>query len=419
MKRLIRWTLIVTALGLTGWASYGPAARSWKERNRINYREAAVTHGKIVAVVNSTGTVKPTRSVLVGSVVSGPIETIYVDFNDEVRKDQLLAKIDQRLYAAYVARDKATLATTKAQVQRVQAELQKAKNDEARSLALRKENKNFISDTEMDQFKFNRLSLDAQLAVAITSVDQAQANLDQSVANLTYTEIRSPVDGIIIDRKIDPGQTVAASFQTPELFTVAPDMRKEIRVFASVDEADIGLIREAQRTGRRVQFTVDAYPDELFQGTIFQIRQSSTTTQNVVTYPVVVSAPNPDLKLLPGMTASISFQVGEVSNVLRIPNAALRFYPQREQVRPEDRHIMEAAAATNGDAEEKIEVVRSAEEKAEGRRRRNRRHVWIVDGDFLRAEEVTTGLADSNHTELVGGELHERDQLVTGIQPKK
>src|SRR5262245_18691006 len=137
MKRLIRWPLIVTALGLTGWASYGPTVRSWKERNRINYREAAVSRGKIVAVVNSTGTVKPVRSVLVGSVVSGPIETIYVDFNDEVRKDQLLAKIDQRIYQASVARDKATLATAKAQVQRVQAELQKAKNDEARSQALR------------------------------------------------------------------------------------------------------------------------------------------------------------------------------------------------------------------------------------------------------------------------------------------
>ena len=149
-----------------------------------------------------------------------------------------------------------------------------------------------------------------------------------SEANLDYTEIRSPVDGIVIDRKIDPGQTVAATFQTPELFIVAPDMRKEMHVFASVDEADIGLIRDAQESGQPVRFTVDAYPDDLFEGKIFQIRKSSTTTQNVVTYPVVVSAPNPDLKLLPGMTASISFQVArDATNVLRIPNAALRFYP--------------------------------------------------------------------------------------------
>jgi HlyD family secretion protein len=212
---------------------------------------------------------------------------------------------------------------------------------------------------------------------------------------------------------------VAASFQTPELFTVAPDMRKEMRVFASVDEADIGLIRDAQRSGQPVRFTVDAFPDDLFSGTIFQIRKNSTTTQNVVTYPVVVSAPNPDLKLLPGMTASISFQVGEKSNVVRLPNAALRFYPQREQVRPEDRALLESG---NGQAvqkdEDEIEVTPSAEEKAEIRRKRSRRHVWVVDGPLLRAVEVFTGLSDSKHTELVSGDLREGDKLVTGIQPK-
>jgi HlyD family secretion protein len=191
-----------------------------------------------------------------------------------------------------------------------------------------------------------------------------------------------------------------------------------MRVFASVDEADIGLIREAQRTGQPVRFTVDAYPDDLFEGTIFQIRKNSTTTQNVVTYPVVVSAPNPDLKLLPGMTASISFQVGEAKDALRVPNAALRFYPQREQVRPEDRPLLESGAVTPGEDEERTDVVRSAEEKAEIRRKRNRRHVWVVDGDFLRAVPVETGLSDSTNTELVSGDLKPGDKLVTGIQPK-
>jgi HlyD family secretion protein len=420
MKRLIRWVVILGVIGLIGWAAAGPAARYWKERNRVTYREAEVTRGRIVAAVNSTGTVKPTRSVLVGTFVSGPIAEIFVDFNDEVKKGDPLARIDQQIYKAAVARDEALLANQKASVERARAQLQQAKNDELRSQALRAENRNFISDAEMDQFKYKRAMLEAELAVAETAVDQAKANLLTSRANLNYTDIVAPVDGVIIDRKVDPGQTVAASFQTPELFTVAPDMQKEMRVFASVDEADIGLIREAQRSGQPVRFTVDAYPDDLFEGTIFQIRKNSSTTQNVVTYPVVVSAPNPDLKLLPGMTASISFQVGEVTAVPRVPNAALRFYPQREQVRQEDRKLLESAAAGPGTGaeEERADAARSAEEKAELRRRRNRRHVWVVDGEFLRAVEVVTGLSDSKNTELVSGELKDGDKLVTGIQPK-
>jgi HlyD family secretion protein len=330
-----------------------------------------------------------------------------------------MATIDPRIYEAAVARDRAFLANQKAGVERAKAQLQQARNDEARAKALRAENRTFISDTEMDQFKFKRMTLEAELALAETAVAQAQASLDTSEANLGYTKIVSPVDGVIIDRKVDPGQTVAASFQTPELFVVAPDMRKEMRVFASVDEADIGQIREAQRTGQPARFTVDAYPDDLFSGTIFQIRQNSTTTQNVVTYPVVVSAPNPDLKLLPGMTASLSFQVGEMKNVLRVPNAALRFYPQREQVRPEDRKLLEVAAGTTTENDQdRSDTNLSAQDKADARRKRNRRHVWVVDGEWLRAVEVTVGLSDSKHTELVSGELHEGDKLVTGVQPK-
>ncbi|HEY1380934.1 MAG TPA: efflux RND transporter periplasmic adaptor subunit [Gemmataceae bacterium] len=419
MKRLIRWVIILGGLGLVGWAVSRPAAAWLRERSRVQYREAEVTRGAVVAVVNSTGTVKPVQSVSVGTFVSGPIATIRVDFNDEVKKGDVMATIDPRIYEAAVARDRAFLANQKAGVERAKAQLQQARNDEARAKALRAENRTFISDTEMDQFKFKRMTLEAELALAETAVAQAQASLDTSEANLGYTKIVSPVDGVIIDRKVDPGQTVAASFQTPELFVVAPDMRKEMRVFASVDEADIGQIREAQRTGQPARFTVDAYPDDLFSGTIFQIRQNSTTTQNVVTYPVVVSAPNPDLKLLPGMTASLSFQVGEMKNVLRVPNAALRFYPQREQVRPEDRKLLEVAAGTTTENDQdRSDTNLSAQDKADARRKRNRRHVWVVDGEWLRAVEVTVGLSDSKHTELVSGELHEGDKLVTGVQPK-
>lgn len=419
MKRLFRWILILGSITGVGWAVASPAVKYWKERSRIVWREADVTRGRIVAVVNSTGTIKPVRSVLIGSFVSGPIKEIFVDFNHEVKAGTLMAQIDPLIYKANVARDAATLATRKADVERVKAQLQQAINDEARSKALRAENRLFISDAEMDQFRYKRESLAAELGVAVASVEQAQASLDSSQANLDYTEIKAPVDGVVIDRKVDPGQTVAASFQTPELFTVAPDMRKEMRVFASVDEADIGLIRAAQQAGQPVHFTVDAYPDDLFEGKIFEIRKNSTTTQNVVTYPVVVSAPNPELKLLPGMTASISFQVGEAKNVLRVPNAALRFYPQREQVRKDDRKILEGTAAATGTPDDDQEnATRSAEEKADIRRNRNRRHVWVTDGEFLRAVEVITGLSDSKYTELVTGDLKLGDKLVTGIQPK-
>ena len=177
------------------------------------------------------------------------------------------------------------------------------------------------------------------------------------------------------------------------MFVVAPDMRKEMRVFASVDEADIGLIRAAQKTGQPVRFTVDAHPDDLFTGTIFQIRQNATTNQNVVTYPVVVSAPNPDLKLLPQMTASLSFQVGAAKNVLADSECGPAVLSRsREQVRPEDRKLLEIGSGPAPDDQDRSDANLSADDKAETRRRRNRRHVWVVDGEFLRAIPVNTGL---------------------------
>ncbi len=211
---------------------------------------------------------------------------------------------------------------------------------------------------------------------------------------------------------------MAAQFQTPELFIMAPDMRKEMRVFASVDESDIGLIRAAKEARQPVRFTVDSYPYDLFEGTIFQIRMSSTTVQNVVTYPVVVSAKNPDLKLMPGMTASISFQLRETGVVLRVPNAALRYYPQREHVRPEDRAILDNKGPSAGETEDGVTNSPSADDKAELRRKRNRRHVWVVEGNLLRAVPVVVGLSNNQYTEVVSGELKDGEKLVTGLQPK-
>ena len=263
----------------------------------------------------------------------------------------------------------------------------------------------------MDQFHFTRLTYEAQLNLALASIKQAEATLKNSEANLEYTEIRSPEDGVVIERKVDPGQTVAASFQTPELFTIALEMDKHVYVYASVDEADIGLIRDTKLGGlagqthliaqcmaaralapvgvavsssiqvgaaarvtefvatavggRAVKFTVDAYPGDLFEGRVFQIRMNSTTTQNVVTYPVIIEAKNPDLKLMPGMTANISFQIETKEDVLRVPAAALRFVPQPSQVRPEDRQYVEVPTSPSEGgpkrtAGEKAEQSRSA-----------------------------------------------------------
>ncbi len=418
MKSRTKFGLIVLLLGGIVAGGYQPVRSYWQARNRPNFRDAEVVEGRIVSVVNSTGTVKPVLEVHVGSFVSGPIIALYVDFNDRVSKGQKLAKVDPRIYKASVARDQASLASRKAEVSRVKAQLLQAKNDEQRALDLHEENPEYISDSEMDQFKYNRIGLDAQLLLALAGVDQAKANLNNSLANLDYTDIDSPVDGIVIDRKIDAGQTLAATFQTPELFVVAPEMEERMHIYASVDEADIGLIRRAKERKQPVHFTVDAYPDDLFEGVIYQIRTSSTITQNVVTYPVIIESDNPELKLLPGMTANISFQVDAKDNVVKIPNAALRFYPDRKYVREEDRKILDGVENTSDDENDSTDTQLSATEKAEVRKKRNRRHVWMVEGDFLRAVEIVIGLYDNKYSELVSGDLEKGQKLVTGIKPK-
>ncbi len=418
MKKFLLIVLILAVVG--GLLAVGGVklAAVWKARNQPKFTETAVTRGDVVAVVNSTGTIQPVLRVSIGTFVSGPISQLSADFNDRVEKGQLLARIDPRIYNAGVARDEAALATAKAEMARVVALRQQAINDEKRAEHLREINPEYLADSVMDQYRFQRQSFDAQLRVAEASIKQAEAMLENSQANLGYTEIRSPVDGIVIDRKIDEGQTLAAQFSTPELFVVAPDMDKEMNIYASVDEADIGLIREAQQRDEVVEFTVDSYPKDLFEGRINQIRLNPSTTENVVTYPVVVKAPNPEMKLLPGMTASLSFQVGRRKDVLRIPNAALRFYPKPEHVHPDDRPILEGAVSADLDKDDAqtSRDNRSAAEKAEDGRQRARRHVWIVQENLLRAVPVTTGLSDYQFTELVEGELKEGQKLVTRVE---
>ncbi|HMC09842.1 MAG TPA: efflux RND transporter periplasmic adaptor subunit, partial [Pirellulaceae bacterium] len=340
-----------------------------------------------------------------------------VEFNEEVKKGDMLAKVQDVIYKANKDRDQANLDSRVADVERVKALLWQAKRDEWRALDLREKSEKFIAQAETDKAQFARMSLEAQEKLAEAAVKQARAQLEFSQAQLDYTEIRAPADGVVINRKIDPGQTLAAQFQTPELFVIAPDMRKHMYVHASVDEADIGLIQEAKDQERPVSFTVDAHGD-LFQGKVEEIRLSSATTQNVVTYPVVVSAPNPDLKLLPGMTASISFEVDRRTEVVKIPNSALRFFPQPQYVRAEDKALLEGNQDSKSNADEQItDSVLAANERAEARKKRNRRHVWVREGFKLKAVEVETGISDSYFTEMVTGKLKAGDDLVIGLKP--
>jgi len=418
MKTLLKFLVVLGILGGIGYASYPPLMAYLANRNKTEWRVQTVEMGDIVQAVNSTGKVEPIKRVSVGSTVSGPIAELLVDFNTKVTAGQVLARIDPRLYKSGMERDMATLRTRQAEVARAEAMLQQATNDERRSGQLNKTRDGFISEAEIDQFRFARMMREAELQVAQMNVEQAQAQLDNSQANLAYTEIQAPCDGIVIDKKIDVGQTLAAQFQTPEMFVVAPEMDQRMHIYASVDEADIGWIRRAQELGQLVRFTVDAYPDELFdQGRIVQVRLSSKEEQNVITYPVIVETPNTDLKLLPGMTANLSFQIHKKEKVIKIPNPALRFYPPREKVHPDDVKILDGFEDQKQFADSPKMV--SADEKAQNSKALSKRHVWVDDGKYLRAREVQIGISDNRYTELIEGELKVGDALVIGEKPKK
>ena len=443
MRVLWRLTVIVVILVVL----IGVAAAVWQPlsgymqfRNGPKWKTVAITRGDIVAVVNSTGSVNPQQTLSVGSFVSGPIDSTYqlktasgelmrgrkgqplnlAEFNQEVKTGDELAKVDERIYLANKERDEATYESRRADVDRAKAVLEQSERDLQRAIELRKRDKAFVAQREMDQLFYGVKQNRAAVAVAEKAAAQSYSQLENSKTNLEYCTITAPKDGIIITRKIEPGQTLAAQFQAPELFVLGLDMRTAVHIYAAVDEADIGLIKKAQKEDRRVSFTVEAYPEMLFEEKIHieEIRMNSAISQNIVSYPVIVSAPNPDLMLLPGMTATISFEVDSRDNVLKIPNAALRYYPQDvRQVRPQDRELLEGRIqqASPEGQEDSTESNLSADERSALRAGRNRRHVWVAEGPFLKAVEVVTGLSDSQFTELVEGDLKEGDALVTGI----
>src|SRR5437588_10251844 len=284
------------------------------------YRTDAVTRGPVSEVVNATGDVSAIVTVNVGSQVSGIIEKLYVDFNSPVKKGQLLATLDPRRFQAQMEKAEAMLASAKANVEKANAADADSKRIARRQQELRQTG--LISQAELDTAMATRDQNAAALSAAKASVLQAKADRDMAAANLEFTRITSPIDGIVVSRSVDVGQTVAAAFQAPTLFLIANDLTK-MQILANIDEADVGKVRE----GLEAKFTVDAYPGEAFTGQIRDVRQAPNTIQNVVTYPAVIDAPNPDRKLRQGMTASVNITSARKDEALRVANAALRWKP--------------------------------------------------------------------------------------------
>ncbi len=353
--------LAVIALVLAaGWYYWGGK----KQDQAPQYKTEKMDRGDITRQVSANGTLNPVTLVNVGTQVSGMVRAIHADFNQTVKAGQVLAELDPALFRAALAQSVAALANAQAQLKLAQA-------NETRVQALFKQE--YISRQELDQAIAAREQAQAQVRLTSAQVTRDKTNLDFSV-------IRSPVDGTVIDRQVDVGQTVAASFQTPTLFRIGKDLTR-MQVDSTVAEADIGQIK----LGQAVKFRVDAFPDADFKGQVRQIRLNAQTVQNVVTYDVVVEVPNPDLSLLPGMTANLRFQIETKKNVLRVLTAALRFRPQTD-------------AASAGTPEK-------------GKKRGAQGVYVLVDGKLARIA-IKTGVSDKEYTEVLAGDLKEGSEVI-------
>lgn len=423
MSCLTRSLIGVVIIGVLGAAAAGPVKKKLAKRNQPSFKTEKVSRGNVVSFVYATGKIKPVETIKIGSFVSGPIEKMPagIDFNKKVKKGDLLAQVDPRLIDSQAKSAEASLASREGEVKRTQAQLQLAINDEQRAIKLREKEADFVSQAEMDRLRFAREQLEASLEIAKASVKQAEAQLLVAQVNLGYTDILAPKDGIIINRLIEPGQTLAAQFQTPELFEIGVDMENRMHIYASVDESEIGRISEAKDTDQPVTFTVFAYPEESFEGRIVQIRMSATETQNVVTYPVIVEAPNPEMKLYPNMTAELSFKIEEHQDILRIPKQALRFIPDKQFVREEYQKILDGSNWKRTEDDELEDTgPQSAESRAKAKQERDKRHVWVKEGDKLKAVEVVTGISgEGKLIEIVSGDINEGQEVVIGLDKKK
>jgi HlyD family secretion protein len=441
--------LVVAAIGIF-------AAFQFKGNAEPQYFTAKADKGDIRQVVEATGTINAVITVQVGSQVSGTISRLYVDFNSRVKNGQVIAQIDPPLFQGAVLQAKADLANAVANLAAAQANLDKAKAtlvqskaDYERTAGLAKQG--VMSQQQLDLAKANADTSDAAVGAADAQVKQAAAQVQQKQAavtvaqtNLDYTTIHAPIDGTVIARNVDVGQTVAASLQAPTLFTIAQDLTK-MQVYAATDESDVGMIR----VGQEVTFKVDAYPRDVFTGKVEQVRMNATTVQNVVTYNTIIDFNNPELKLFPGMTAYITIPVATANDVLRIPNGALRFKPDMKADAIRALYAKYGLESGGGQAGTPGSTPGQAPEGAQGRQRPAGARpqgegqqgggvqsgmagdaaaqraprldvavIWKLRADMtLEPVRVRTGITDHTVTEVLKvlrGELNDGDQVVTG-----
>jgi HlyD family secretion protein len=398
MKKLI-WIFVLLALGGGGFAAWWYGFRAPEEG--AQFRLSKVERGDLRVSVNATGTVQPFLLVQVGTQVTGTIKKLLVDFNSKVKTDEVVAEIDPAPFVSRTEQDKANLARAEADVGRVRANLVQAEKELARSRELQK--RELISPSDLDAATATFESLVAQVKVAEASVDQARAALESSMVNLRYTTIKSPIDGIVISRNVDVGQTVAASLSAPTIYVISDEMNR-VQVQASVAEADIGRIKVDQN----VTFNVDAYRTDRFKGKVSQIRLSATTVQNVVTYTVMIEADNPDRKLLPGMTATVTFEIGHYPDIVRVPNSALRFTPPTETASVPGAASASAPAAGGGGG-------RGGGGRPDRGERGSQGRVWVSGPAGPTAVPITTGVTDGTWTQVVKGDLKEGQEVIVGL----
>ena len=407
---------LVTALGLSGaWMAFD-AARASSHKSPYKLEKARVERGDVTGRVTATGTLSALVTVQVGSQVSGRIAEIYADFGQRVKKGQVIARLDRRMFEAQAEQGRANQEAAVGDLAKARAQSEEAERKLQRSQALAAQN--LISKAELDTAVTGDKAARAAVAAATGNRSQAAAGYHQAQVNLGYTTIVSPINGIIISRNVDVGQTVAASLQAPTLFTIAEDLGK-MQVHAAVSEADVGRLEP----GMTATFVVDAYPERRFKGVIRQIRDAPQTLQNVVTYDAVVDVDNADARLKPGMTANVTFVYAERKGVLRIPTAALRFRPPEDLVagaargdaiggkkKKKHKAEKEAAAATLSAAPAPASTgsASTAAPKA----------VWVLDGDKLKEVQVEIGVSDGSKVEVRNGALGEGDTLVTDAVAK-
>lgn len=373
------WILVggCFAIAVAAWLLSGN-----KKDEQVSFVTEEVAPANIQNSITATGSVEPVDTVAVGTQVSGIIDKIYVDFNSTVKKGQVLAVLDTKNLTSTLNSAKANLQSAQANLQSANAALGYQRANYNRYKALYQ--KGLISANDFESARLSYRQAEEQVAMMKESVVAAQESVRTAQTNLGYATIVSPIDGTIINKYVAEGQTVAASFSTPELFGVARDLKK-MQVLADVDEADIGDVRP----GESVTFTVDAYPDDTFQGTVQQVRLGGSTSNNVVTYKVVISTSNADLKLKPGMTANVTIYTQQKSGVLSVPTKALRFTPAKETV-----------------GKMKIKDISNAKNK-----------VWTIEGNNIVAHQVNIGMSDGTHTQIVSG-VKQGQKVITGVDVK-